>query len=471
MSVSDILRPNVQPGLAVKPLINIGALLDIPTGTYVFGKYGESILNGGLGVLTGIVGIGNNFKSTLAHYHVLSALSRIMSMAPSSIGTYDTEMNIHESRLQMLADIFFPDNNILLDGTWVVTDKTIYTGNKWYEEFKTYLQDNKLNNKKELTVELPFLERDGKTLMTTIIPTFGEIDSLTEFSTDDIDKMQKENEIGDSGANTMHMRLGAAKARMLMEMPTRINQAVHYLVVTAQLGKDVNIASGPFAPPPNKRLTYLQNNDAIKGVGNKFFFALSNLWHAKNAAPLINQANKGEEYPENRDDPRIDSTDLNKVTIRQLRSKSGRTGVVLELIVSQTKGVLPTLSEFHYIKNMDRFGIVGNNITYRLDIYPEVVLSRPTVREKIDTDPLLRRAINITSELCQIIQFMTDVDKSLLCTPKELYDDLKEKGYDWNVLLQTREWWTINNDKHPIPYLSTMDLLRMRKGLYKPYWM
>lgn len=470
MSISDILRPNVQPGMAVKPLINIGALFDIPTGTYVFGKYGESILNGGLGILTGIVGIGNNFKSTLAHYHVLSALSKIMPMAPSTISTYDTEMNIHESRLKTLADVFFPDQDILLDGSWVVTDTTIYKGNKWYEEFKTYLQ-NKQNNKKELTIELPFLERDGKTLMTTIIPTFGEIDSLTEFSTEDVNKMQQDNEIGDSGANTMHMRLGAAKARMLMEIPTRINQSMHYLIVTAQLGKEVTISSGPFAPPPNKRLTYLQNNDAIKGVGNKFFFALSNLWHAKNASPLINQSTKGEEYPLDKEDQKVESTDLNKVTLRQLRSKSGRTGVVLELIVSQTEGVLPTLSEFHYIKNMDRFGINGNNITYRLDLYPELVLSRPTIREKINNDPLLCRAINITSELCQIAQFMTDIDRSLLCTPKELYEDIKSLGYDWNILLQTRGWWTINNDKHPIPFLTTMDLLRMRKGLYKPYWM
>lgn len=470
MSIADILRPNIQPGTAVKPLINIGALLDIPTGTYVLGKYNESILNGGLGILTGIVGIGNNFKSTLAHYMVLSALFKIMDIAPSSIFSYDTEMNIHESRLRSLAHQFFPNNDILNDGTWLVTDKSIYSGNKWYEEVKTYLE-NKITNKKELTVYLPFLDRDGKSLIITIIPTFGEVDSLTELTTDDVGKMQNDNEVGDSGANTMHMRLGAAKARILMEIPTRINQAVHYLVVTAQLGKEVSIAQGPFAPPPNKRLTYLQNNDTIKGVGNKFFFALSNLWHAKNASPLINQSTKGEEYPLNKDDPKVDSTDLNKVTLRQLRSKSGRTGVVIELIVSQVEGVLPSLTEFHYIKNMDRFGINGNNITYRLDIYPDVVLSRPSIREKINSDPLLRRAINITSELCQIMQFMTDVDRSLLCTPKELYDDIKKLGYEWNILLQTRGWWTIDNDKHPVPYLSTMDLLRMRKELYKPYWL
>ena len=58
-----------------------------------------------------------------------------------------------------------------------------------------------------------------------------------------------------------------------------------------------------------------------------------------------------------------------------------------------------------------------------------------------------------------------------MCTPAELYEDLKKKGYDWNILLNTRGWWTIENDKHLIPFLSTRDLLNMRAGTYHPYWL
>jgi hypothetical protein len=48
---------------------------------------------------------------------------------------------------------------------------------------------------------------------------------------------------------------------------------------------------------------------------------------------------------------------------------------------------------------------------------------------------------------------------------------VKEKGYDWDEILgNTRGWWTLNNDEHPIPYLSTLDLMRMRLDKYKPYW-
>jgi hypothetical protein len=38
-------------------------------------------------------------------------------------------------------------------------------------------------------------------------------------------------------------------------------------------------------------------------------------------------------------------------------------------------------------------------------------------------------------------------------------------------LLNTRGWWTLDNDKQEVPFLSTLDLLRMRKGLYHPYWL
>ena len=58
-----------------------------------------------------------------------------------------------------------------------------------------------------------------------------------------------------------------------------------------------------------------------------------------------------------------------------------------------------------------------------------------------------------------------------MCTPKELYEDIKKLGYDWNVLLDTRGYWTIDQYTNKVPFLSTVDLLKMRKGLYTPYFL
>jgi hypothetical protein len=186
---------------------------------------------------------------------------------------------------------------------------------------------------------------------------------------------------------------------------------------------------------------------------------------------MINQGTKAPEYPRNADDNTEYDTDLNLVTIRNLRGKSGITGMPTQLIISQSEGVLPSLTEFHYIKEMDRFGLEGSNVAYALNIYPDCKLSRTTVRGKIDADPKLRRALNITAEICQMGEIHMPIADKFLCTMKELYDDLKAKGYDWDILLNTRGWWTYDNDQHPVPFLSSFDLLRMRAGLYHPYWL
>jgi len=467
-----MLKPEFNQPSNVKLLINIGGLLDIPTGFYIKGKYGESILLGGLGLLTGIVGTGNSFKSTIMHYMMLSAADRMAATTEISMSTYDTEINIHEERLKHLTQQFtnFKDKDILEDKTWLITDKTVYYGNEWYEILKKYI-NNKKENHKKIECESPFLDRDGKTLRKITIPTFGEVDSLSEFETSDIAKIQNENELGDSGGNTIHMRQGLAKTRLLMEIPNLSGSSNHFLLLTAHIGKDIQVASGPYAPIPTKKLQYLKNGDKIKGVTDKFFFLLSNCWHVINVSPLINQGTKAPEYPRNTNDNVSGDNDLNLVTMRQLRSKSGPSGTMIDLVISQTEGVLPSLSEFHYIKASDRFGISGTLQHYNLDILPDEKLSRTTIRNKIDQSDKLKRALNITSELCQMHQYYRSM-KELLCTPKELYDDLIKLGYDWDeILTKTRGWWTVNDDKHPLKFLSTMDLLNMRNETYSPYWL
>ena len=142
-----ILKPNIILSPSVKPMINIGSLFDIPTGVYIFGKYGEAILNGGLGAMTGVVGIGNNFKSTIMHYQTTTALARMGTM--SSIMTYDTEVNIHEWHLrrQLVNIKEFYGEDVIETQRWQITDKTVYTGDKWYDLLRDFMDDKTKNSK------------------------------------------------------------------------------------------------------------------------------------------------------------------------------------------------------------------------------------------------------------------------------------------------------------------------------------
>lgn len=474
--MQELLKSNLTPSAAVKVMVNVGATMDIPTGIFVRGIHGEHILLGGIGYLEGITGVGNSFKTTIARYKQLSAASRIMLGAGmTSIQSYDTEMNIHEDRQRRLSQQHeaFKDSDILADGTWTITDKSVYYGNEWFEKLKEYLKTKKDNGSK-LTVPTPFLNRDGKTLMEILIPTFGDVDSFSEFETSDVAKIMDENELGDSGGNTIHMRQGLAKTRFLMEMPALGASTNHFTFLSAHLGKNMNIAAGPYAPPPTKKLQHMGQDDKVKGVTDKFYFLTTTFMQTKSVSKLINQATKAAEYPRNSDDNISGDTDLNEVSVIILRSKSGPSGMVLNIVVSQTDGVLPSLTEFNYIKNSDRFGINGSLQNYCLDLYPDCRLSRTVVRGKIDSDAKLRRALNITSELCQMRQYYRTLK---VPDPKTVYDGIKANGYDWDFILEkTRGWWTVNNDSLPTYFLSTMDIIRMSYSkdspdFYHPYWM
>lgn len=463
-------KPAFTPIDAYKVLYNVGCLMDLPTGFYVKGMRGENIVNGGLGSLVAIVGKPNVFKSTIAHYMTLSAASKIAASGYSPyINTYDTEMNIHPDRMRYFAKQFpeFGSTDLIDEGIWNITDSTKHLGNEWFKVLKDFLRGEKIKNAKKYTMTTPFLGRDGKPIE-TMFPTFGEVDSLSKFVTADVEEMQNKNQIGDSGGNTIFMRAGLAKARLIMELPVLCNGAAHYTVATAHVGQE-NTMGVPQHQQPTKKLQHMRQGEKIKGAPDDFFFLTNSLWQAVSSTLCIVKETKADLYPRTRAQADEVTTDLNVVTLKLLRNKSGPSGYSVPIIVSQTEGVLPTLTEFHFIKENDRFGLDGNNTSYRLTLYPKTTLMRTTVRECIDADPLLRRAIKITADLLQIKELYKELP--LKVPPlQELYDKL-EKQYGWDKLLNTRDYWTFDQYENKVPFLSTLDILEMYYDRYTPYFL
>ena len=461
--------PGFKPVDPYKVLYNVGALMDIPTGSFIKGLKGENICNGGLGALVAVVGKPNVFKSTIAHFMVLSAASKIADSGYQPyINTYDTEMNIHPDRLRSFASRFsaFGDTDLIDSGIWNVTDTTKHIGNEWFKMLKDFLRTEKIKNQKNYVLETPFLSREGGPVK-TIFPTFGEVDSLTKFTTADVEEMQNKNEIGDSGGNTIFMRSGLGKARLIMELPILSNSAAHYTIATAHVGLENMMGQQPHQAP-TKKLQHMRQGEKIKGAPDDFFFLTNSLWQCTLSSLYNNQLTKGPEFPKYRDQPDEGSTDLNLVTLKLLRNKSGPSGYSMKLVVSQSEGVLASLSEFNFIKDEARFGLQGNNTTYQLVLLPEVNITRTTIRSLLDSNAELRRAVKITADLLQIKQLYKELPFEIP-TMEQLYEKLG-KEYDWKKLLATRDHWTFNQYEHAVPFLSSMDLLEMYHGLYRPFW-
>ena len=468
MSIGFNFGQKVMP----KILINIGALMDIPTATLVTGLKGETIYNGGLSQITGVVGRGNTFKSTIMHYMILSAANKVACSVPTAIATYDTEININLDRLQSFANKFDNLPEDMFSGetpTWSLVDKTLMSGNKWALELNNYaeekVKDKKINIKLEQCKD-PY----SKDSLVVPTPSFVEIDSFTEFEAESTVEMLTKD-LDSSDTNTYAMKQGMFKTKFLGQLPRIASTSNLYVMLTAHVGDKIDMNSSPYAPKPAKDLQFLKQGDNIKGVGPKFFFLTNQAWITHTPSVLKNQTSKGPEYPLASDDGT--EPDLNLVMLTMLRNKSGLSGITIPLVISQTEGVLPSLSEFHYIKENNRFGLSGNNVNYHLDLYPDCNLTRTTIRSKLNTDKLLARAVNITAELYQLGVYKSGSlsGEDLLCTPAELYEDIKKLGYDWNILLNTRGYWTVDQYKNKLPFLSTVDLLRMRKGLYHPYFL
>lgn len=466
-------RPTFQLPPPVKYVIPVGGLLDVSTGDYLEGIHDQLILQGGVGAITGLVGPGNSFKTTLMRYMEFSALARLYYTVPDAWGVgFDTEINAHERRNDKLARQFLPFRNldVLAERIWQLTDMTMYDGGKFWDYIKS-LGREKRENKKSPKYASPFWNRERTGPMMLMAPSFIDIDSLSKFYGADVEKMLEDTEVGDSAGNTAYMKAGLAKSRMLMEMPTTAGANLQYFLFTAHIGKEIVIPTGPTSGPPRKQLQHMPNGEIIKGVSNNFFYLLHNCWLLNSARPFLNKNTKGPEFPYTPGDETPGDLDLNMVTIKQLRGKNGGSGFTMDLLVSQREGYLPTLSELYYLKSNGNYGITGHDRAYQLELVPDETMSRTTARQKCRESVRVQRGLEITSQLAQIYQHHPMM-RPMIMTPEELKKGLEAQGYDLEMILtQTRGWHTLNDDDCPGYPWSTPDLCRAARGQFHPYWL
>lgn len=464
-----IPRPN--PVMMCMPT---GGPTDIPTGDYIPGTHGQMVLNAGLAPITGFVGPGNCFKTTIMRCFTLSAINRlIMAIGDIPYYSYDTEINTQERGQSRFLKLFkwLRDRNLISENVWMITNRALIPGNEYHEMVRTDILGEKMKGKGK-KYPTAFLDRDGVSPMMVMHPTFGDTDSLSEFVTADVEKIQEGNELGEAGGNMLFARQGLAKKRMLGELPVLAARGFYYVSFTAHLGVAMLMGGqAPGTPPPRKQLQGMNQNEIIKGVTNAFFYLLHNCWLLNSARPYINQDTKGPQYPYNPGEERPGDADLNLVSMKQLRGKNGGSNYTIDLVVSGREGVLFALSDYEFLKKVKKYGMGGNDLNHYLELLPTENLRRTTIRKQTRENEKLCRALEITREMAQIEIWLPQYS-DIMMSPKELYDNLKEKGYDWDWLLEnTRGYNTINDEAAPLYPLSTLDFCRVARGLYHPYWL
>lgn len=454
----------------IRPMFNVGCLLDIPTGEYVKGKRGEMVLIGGHSYTFSVTGPGNSFKTDLGLFPIMTCLNRY----PSHRATvYDTENSLKYRRFNRIAKkmknirhIDFKNEAIKEDPLLTLVQKADIVGDEWFDLVKEAKKE-KLKRGKSINRTMPVVGSNGK-LLEVKAPTHVLCDTLTQFGTSNVDeKMIDKNAIGDTGNNMMFMRDGVAKTQLIMQLPNVTTQGDIFFVMTAHIGQRFEM--DPYAPKP-VTLTFSKNGAKVKGVPEKFQQINEHLLEVITTKPLLDKVSKAPLYPAIEED-KEKGNDLFAILAINSRNKNGQSGVSFPFIVSQTEGIMPELTNYGYLKENGKFGIGGNDRTYHLELRPDVKLQRTTIRKKLAEDEKLARACEIQAEMLQMRKLWR-VSEDKHCSPEELYNDIKALGYDWEVLLNTRGYWMFREDEaEQLPFLSTMDLLNMRMGEYHPYWL
>lgn len=431
---------------------NTGTMFDLTTGVFEQGKDGKMYLTGGLGCqLTGVVGRNSNFKSTVAASLIMRAANIYNDVG---VLVFDTENSIMRDRNRALGMAEELAGNI--DENQVVW---LSGANMSLEEFDSKLLDHckkKEAAAKDLMVETPFLDENHKPIM-QLIPTFVFIDSLTEAYCGSEEEMMDElhsakSGLEDSKSNTVFMKDGNRKTLWTRTLRRRCEKYGLVMVVTGHY--DQKMAIDMYHPNPKETL-FGKQDWVVKGVGSKFKF-LSSIY-AKTEASELKDSNGDPMYqtPGN-----TVARDLWEVNMYIDRCKSTAAGTVTSYVCSQTSGLLNAVTYYHYIRSNEYYGCNGSKQKQQLKLMPDVTISRNTIRQLVDSNAQLRRALEITAHFCFAKnkfhpQFAYDLNED----PNHILDWLlsdKQKDLK-DEILNSRGYWTYKQDDKP--YMSIYDIL------------
>lgn len=458
---------------SIRPMWNIGALFDIQTGKYYKGKHGESILCGGLNHFTGVAGLPNMFKTVISLFQQGSVMNRVslaIMMAHDSENTLSPGRIMHVFR--QFPELFGLD--LIEQGRLLFTDATVYNGNEWWNVMRAYAESRRTDKGNLITT--PFVDETTGEYIKVPSPTLSFLDSLSGLQTEGIMNMYEKSDVGHKDLNMVAMKGAGAKSQLIDQVTGVTSGSGLLLTMTAHVGQEYQL---DMYKPNVKRLKFLKGDLKMKKVPENFSFLTANCWYCVSLQPMLD-SDKQPEFPRDEEDDLKGDTDLICITLVNLRGKSGPSGIPFEVVVSQSEGLKPELSEFYYCKGYDYYGISdkdGNKAkgkpNFRLDLFPHQNLTRKTVRNLLEVNGSLRRAMNITAELCMMRNLWHDLPDGLLISPKQMFEQITAAGYDWEILLDSRGFWLPLEEKgtySKTPFLSTMDLLNMCAGTYRPYW-
>lgn len=462
MSYAD----NWKPAPPFFPMPNTGTILDISAGFWVDGHKGQKVLNGGYALFWCIAALPNMFKSVLAAYCsgcVLRAFSGAVMHAHDTETTMVEERVERMTRLAMavkLSNYRIPEN-LVSEGKLFFTSSVDYNATELLNMVKTFAK-KRLESEKQIELEI-MNPKTGKPYL-YYNPVIEFWDSLSGMKAESAAEMLEDGKVGTSELNMLAMRVNSGKSQIVEQAPDLTAKHGIYILSTAHVGAQYTL--DPHKPNV-KVLKFLKGEVKLKRVPENLSFQTGNCYVISGYSPMVEKGLP--EFPYSPGDE-LKENDLIELKLVNMRGKFGPSGDPLTIVVSQKEGVLPYMGNFLYLKDNGRYGLVGNVQNYALALMPNYSMRRTNIRQKFRESFQAQRACQIMMEMHYMQTRWETFPDELRCEPTQLYEEIKALGYDWDLLLDTRFWFSPIEDGKDTPYLSTWDVLQMRIGKYHPYW-
>lgn len=450
------------------PMPNTGTILDISAGSWVEGDRGQTILNGGVAHFAGIAALPNMFKTTVA----AGMAGAVLRAFPRGIvHAHDTETTMQHRRIEDLirksmrigvGEYQVPED-LEAEGRLFFTSSVDHDGTEIFDLLRKFCKNRRENEKK---IELEIINPRTKKPYLYYNPVIEFWDSFSGLKTKDATTKQAESDVGTKDTNMLAMNFNKGKSDIVEQAPDLTAKHGIYLCFTAHVGQKYQLDA---YKPEVKPLRWLKGDVKLKRIPENTSFNTGNFYVIGSMNAMTE---KGKDmWPRTANEKDDTSPDLIDLSIINQRGKYGFSNNPLPLVVSQREGLLHAESNFLFIRQEERYGIVGSLQNYALALTPKIRMQRTTIRTIFREQPTTVTAVRVLMEMCYMFKYDANRYTEYECTPDELYQSLVDLGYDWDLLLNSRFWFTpIDSPEYKIPYLSTMDLLKMRKGEYHPYW-
>lgn len=474
MSSPFTFLKNVESSDNIHIALNYSPLFDMINGRYHKGLDGGYFLNGGI-TDNNVTAGGSNTQKT---GQLVFAVCRFLYRFPMGIVFYDdTESTLDIGRLADAVDAMFGIPGYFYDEIYnkrfiYKCSKDQFDGTAFHNLIKAAYANFKENeNNPELYIDTPFFDRQGKRVK-IVCPIITICDSLSDLRFTEASTKFTEGDVDEGGKKrTRDMEFGNLK-RVVFEDSAHLGGIAGLRLWWVGQITDVMSIDGK---PIEKQSTFIRQGKKIAKCPKTILQLPSIGFEIIKGAPLKSDNEWMYPNPFGRDvvmtsDSR-ENPDLLLYNYTMFRNKGGSSGLQCSFIGSQSDGIQEGLSMYHNLKTNNYFGLsIGSKVSHACDLLPDVKVGRTTIRQQITDNFKLYRAITICYQMWFMQNYWLRLEQKFRITPAELYEKVKDQGYDWNDLLEnTVDYWHLNPDikKHS---MSTMEILMIGLGEKKPHW-